>query len=39
MELAPDAIRKAFLPPEKKITCDVIQDLFVPMFFPTGSNK
>ena len=39
MELHPQILRKAFEPPEIKITSDFIQDLFAPVFSPIGSNK
>ena len=39
MESHPQTMRKAFEPPEIKVTSDFIQDLFVPTLSPNGSNK
>ena len=38
MQSYPQAVRKAFELPPTKITSDFMQDLFVPMFSPHGSN-
>jgi len=39
MEAFPHVVRKAFTPPEQKISSDMLQDLFVPAFSPKGSNR
>ena len=39
MNLYPDILKKAFQPPEIKITRDYVQDLFVPEFSLDGSNN
>lgn len=39
MEAFPEIVRKAFNPPERKISSSFIQDLFVPRLSPVGSNK
>lgn len=39
MQSHPSTLHKAFRPPEIQITSDIIQDLFVPSFSPSGSNK
>ena len=39
MESSPRAIRKAFEPSQTKISTDFLQDLFVPLFSPKGSNR
>ena len=39
MEVYPDVLRKAFEPPEIKVSSDYIQDLFKPILSPNGSNK
>ena len=38
-ESSHNAIRKAFVPPEIKVTSDFLQDLFVPVLSFPGSNK
>ena len=39
MESCPWAIRKAFEPSQTRISSDFVQDLFLPIFSPKGSNK
>ena len=39
MDSYPQLLRKAFQPPQCKITSEYIQDLFVAGFSPMGSNK
>ena len=39
MESYPEAIRKAFQPSQCELTHEYIQDLFVAIFSPKGSNK
>ena len=39
MSSFPSLLKKAFQPPECKITSDYIQDLFIPDFSARGSNS
>jgi len=39
MEEYPSVLRAAFLPPVIKITSELIQDMFHPIFSPSGSNQ
>ena len=39
MESSPQLIQKAFVPPDTKISSDFLEDLYVPIFSPKGSNK
>lgn len=39
MESFPDLLRRAFEPSEREVTAEYLQDLFVPIFSPVGSNQ
>ena len=39
MESNPQLIRKAFVIPDTKISSDFLQDLYIPIFSPKGSNR
>ena len=39
LQLHPNVIRRAFLPPNQHITAEFIQDMYVPVLSPKGSNR